>query len=102
MNDKLEQVEIFDKISVRRNITILQKRLAQLRREKNLTQQQLSYELDVSRSCIASWENGTRLPNTMQLNILAQLYDVTVDYLLGLSDYKNGKVMKNLEIAKKD
>lgn len=99
MRDEIDTFEVFEKISVNRNITILQKRLAELRCEKNLTQLQLSYELDVSRSSIASWENGTRLPDAMQLNILARFFDVTVDYLLGFSDERLGKVMKKLKTA---
>ena len=98
MNNNVERFEVFERISVKRNLAIMQRRIAELRKEKNMTQLQMSYQLDVSRSCIASWENGNRIPDASQINSMAHFYDVTPDYLLGFVDERLGKVEKKIKL----
>ena len=62
------------------------KRLKELRKEKGLTQLQLSKVTGLTTSAISSWENNTRIPNALAIITLAKFFEVTSDYLLGLSD----------------
>lgn len=101
MENDVGRFEVFEKISVKRNLDIMQKRMAELRREKNMTQLQMSYQMDVSRSSIASWENGNRIPDASRINDMAHFYDVTPDYLLGLVDEKLGKVERKIKLDEK-
>lgn len=61
-------------------------RMKQLRKEKGLTQIQLSDELGVSNGTVAMWETGKREVGFSMLETLSDYFDKRVDYLLGLSD----------------
>ena len=63
------------------------KRLAELRREKNLTQEALAREIGVTHGQISFWENGKNEPTAGNLIKLAKFFCVSADYLLGLSEY---------------
>ena len=56
--------------------------LRKLRTEKGLSQQDLADQLYVTRSTIARWENGSRLPNTMMIARLAECLSVDLNTLL--------------------
>ncbi len=56
--------------------------LARLRREQNLTQEQLAELLGVSRQAVSKWENGTALPETEKLLRLGDLLHCSMDELL--------------------
>ncbi len=53
------------------------------RKKLGLTQVELAEKLNVSQSTITSWENGNRRPDLDFLPILAQLFGISVDELLG-------------------
>lgn len=59
------------------------KRLKELRLEKNVTQQQVGDFLDVGRATIAGYETKDKHPDFDKLNLLAQFFNVTTDYLVG-------------------
>lgn len=59
--------------------------LAELREDRGLTQHELSKQLHISNSSISAYELGSRLPNIETLLGYAEFFDVTVDYLLGLT-----------------
>ena len=61
--------------------------LAELREDKGLKQKQLADELHISSSSISAFETGYRLPNIETLSLLAKYFDVTLDYLVGLTDF---------------
>lgn len=61
-------------------------RLKELRAEKKLTQSQLSKETGLSQSAIALWENGQRIPNALAIITLCKYFQVSSDFLLGVSD----------------
>lgn len=61
-------------------------RLKELRNEKNLSQNELSKEIDVSVACINRWENNLRLPNIESIITLCKYFGCTSDYLIGLED----------------
>lgn len=56
-----------------------------LRSTKGISQQKLADKLGVSRSTIAMWETGQSQPDHDMLKKLAELFSVSVDYLLGRS-----------------
>lgn len=55
------------------------------RKEKGLTQQMIATALGVGQTTVANYENGTRLPDFDKLSAYADLFGVSVDYLLGRS-----------------
>lgn len=58
------------------------KKLQQLRKEKDLTQEALASRLYVSRTAISKWESGRGYPSIDSLRAIAQCFSVTVDELL--------------------
>ena len=58
------------------------KRIAALRREKGLKQEELARTLDVSSQAVSKWENDQSCPDISLLPKLAKLLGVTVDTLL--------------------
>ncbi len=67
---------------------IFDKRLKELRIEKQLSQKELADLLSTGQSSISAWERGDREPLAHQLIELAQVFECSVDYLLGISDIK--------------
>ena len=61
-------------------------RLLELRVEKGFTQRDMARELNVSQGTYNNWENGRTQPSIEQLIILAGLFSVSVDYLIGYVD----------------
>ena len=64
-------------------------RLKNLRSEKGSTQQDLADILGVGRATVAGYETKGKQPDYDKLNILADYFSTTIDYLLGRSDIKN-------------
>lgn len=60
------------------------KRIQSLRVQHNMTQKELSSIINVSVVSISGWENGTRNPSAEAIIALAKVFNVTVDYLLGV------------------
>lgn len=58
--------------------------IAELRKHKGVSQQQLADVLGVSYQAVSKWETGVTLPDIMLLPELARYFSVTVDQLLGL------------------
>ena len=63
---------------------MFQERLKELRNEKGLSQTELAKELKVSQRSISSWETGFRQPDFETLRLIAEYFDVSTDYLLGI------------------
>lgn len=63
-------------------------RLKELRLDANLSQKQLSINLNgrIDQSAIARWEQGLRTPNLESAMMLAVYFGVSLDYLAGLED----------------
>lgn len=70
---------------------ILAERLILARKKKGLSQESASEIADINRSMIAKYETQTSQPAVDTLVKLALAYDVTSDYLLGLSDTMGSK-----------
>ena len=65
--------------------TLLSKRLKELRKINNYTQDYVASALGVIRQTYSHYETGKRTPNSEMLYKLAGLYDISVDDLLHLS-----------------
>jgi transcriptional regulator with XRE-family HTH domain len=59
-----------------------------LRKQRNWTQEELAQHLNISRSQITKWESGDQLPDLEILEKLSNLYEVSIDYLIGRQFYK--------------
>ena len=68
------------------DMTILNKRLKELRIKSNLSQGDLAKNVNISQPAINHWELGKRTPNANAIVALARYFGVTTDYLLGESD----------------
>lgn len=56
--------------------------LAQLRKERNMTQEQLGEKLGVTNKTVSRWENGNYLPTVEMLQGLSELYGITINEIL--------------------
>ncbi|HIY60883.1 MAG TPA: helix-turn-helix domain-containing protein [Candidatus Eisenbergiella pullistercoris] len=61
-------------------------RLRQLLQENNISQRQLSREIKIAPTTLSGYVNGYREPNFLTLAMLADYFQVSVDYLIGYSD----------------
>ncbi|UUV13626.1 XRE family transcriptional regulator [Clostridioides difficile] len=71
------------------NNTLFQKRLKELRAEKNMTQEDVANKLNLTKSAYGYYEQGKTVPDAYMLSSLAEIFNVTTDYLLGRSIVKN-------------
>ena len=62
--------------------------LAELRQDKGMTQQELSVKLHVAKSSVSNLETGQRRAHTELICKAAKVFNVSADYLLGLSDFR--------------
>ena len=66
---------------------IFAERLLELRKEKGISQEKLSKELQVSYSVVCYWETNRSEPTAPNLVKIADYFDVSVDYLLGRTEF---------------
>ncbi|WP_290033691.1 helix-turn-helix domain-containing protein [Ligilactobacillus cholophilus] len=67
---------------------MLGSRIRELRKEKKMSQRELAEKLNVSQQTIGAWEIERIVPGADTLNILANYFNVSTDYLLGRSEKK--------------
>ena len=60
----------------------LGEKIQALRKQKNISQEQLAEQLNVSRQAISKWETSECLPDIENIVQLSNIFDVTTDYLL--------------------
>ena len=61
---------------------ILAEKIAQLRRQKGWSQEELANHLQVSRQAVSKWEGGASIPDLDKILKLSALFEVSTDYLL--------------------
>ena len=61
----------------------------ELRLEKKLSQEKIAEDLEISQPLIAKWESHQSTPSPEMLDYIADYFNVSVDYLIGRSKYKN-------------
>lgn len=64
-------------------LNIFPQRLKELRLKKGLTQTELGEKVGVKQNTFTNWENGKREPSFENLVKLADLLDVSLDWLFG-------------------
>lgn len=74
-------------------------RMRELRKINNYSQEDIAKKLDVSTSAYGFYEQGKTTPNAKTLEYLADLYDVTVDYLLGRTSNPRLNAKDEVDIA---
>ncbi|MCK4551288.1 MAG: helix-turn-helix transcriptional regulator [Tenericutes bacterium] len=57
-------------------------KLRDLRKQKNMSQEDLANQLDISRQSVSKWESGLSMPDLENAIKLSELFNVTLDYLL--------------------
>ena len=57
--------------------------IAKLRKDTGLTQEQLAVMVGVSAQTVSKWETGTTMPDIMLLPVIADIFDVDIDFLFG-------------------
>jgi len=70
-------------------------RLKNLRKELNLSQEELGKKFNVNKGSVSNWENDNRNPDFNTLNKIADYFNVSIDYLLGRTDIKGEIPMTN-------
>ena len=61
-------------------------RIAELRKSHGMSQKALGDKLHVTQGAVSQWENERTLPDTQQQRAIASFFDVSLDYLTGLSN----------------
>lgn len=72
-------------------------RIKELRKKANFTQVEVAEKLGISQPAYASWERGVKKPTQENLVKIAQILNVSVDYLVGISEKKTDK-LDNIEL----
>ena len=72
-------------------------RLKELRKKANFTQVEVAEKLGISQPAYASWERGVKKPTQENLVKIAQILNVSVDYLVGNSEEKSDE-LDNIEL----
>ncbi|WP_205666391.1 helix-turn-helix domain-containing protein [Anaerosphaera multitolerans] len=73
-------------------------RIKELRIKKNLTQEELGKKFGLVKSTISLYESNKSTPDDNIKRALAKYFDVTLDYLMGVSDNPKGEIIKNKKI----
>lgn len=71
--------------------------IADLRKEKNMTQEQLSEKMGVSNKTISRWENGKTMPDYSLLEELCDELDISINELLSGEKIENEKYINHAE-----
>lgn len=71
--------------------------LAELRKQKNLTQDELGEQIGVTNKTVSRWENGNYLPPVEILQILSKLYSVSINELLSGERLDDANYKENAE-----
>ena len=84
------------KITPKEQTMTIGERIAEERKKKGMTQEDMAEKLNLSRQAISKWESGSSFPDTENLLKLSFLFSVSVDYLLKgeMVEEKNGEEEK--------
>jgi transcriptional regulator with XRE-family HTH domain len=78
---------------------IVSQKIRLLRLERKLTQEQLADALGIKKQTISSYEYKKRAPNYDILLRISKFFQVSTDYLLGISEYRNPSVAQDIADA---
>lgn len=69
--------------------------IQKLRNSRGMSQQEFADTIGIGRSTLANYEQNKREPNYKTLEIIAKYFNVSIDYILGLTDDKNDYTHKD-------
>ena len=89
------------KITLKEQTMTIGERIAEERKKKGMTQEDMAEKLNLSRQAISKWESGSSFPDTENLLKLSFLFSVSVDYLLKgeMVEEKNGEEEKVFHLS---
>ena len=67
-------------------------KIKELRREKGISQVELSKNVSVAQSTLGTYERGDRYPDSRAIIAIADYFNVSTDYLLGLTEDRHKKI----------
>ena len=70
-------------------------KIAEIRKEKGISQKDLAKTLNISPGNLCEWEKGRVEPNIESLKKLAEIFETSVDCILGLEDDFGNVVVSN-------
>lgn len=70
--------------------------IRRLRKERNLTQEELAEQLGVTFQAVSKWENDSGMPDISQVVPLATVFNVSTDVLFGIYGTNNAEEIKNI------
>lgn len=76
-------------------------KLQQLRKQKNISQEELAQILEVSRQSVSKWESGQSVPEIDKIVRLSDIFEVTTDYLLKDTNDEQTAVKEDKSITEK-
>lgn len=76
--------------------------LKKLRKEKNISQEQLAEKLNISRQAISKWESGKAYPDIDNLILLRDIFNVSLDELMVNEKTDKGKSINQEEHVSSD
>ena len=82
----------------------ISKNIADLRKRKGITQEQLASALNISPQAISKWETNTSFPDTQTLPLIANYFEVSIDYLFYGDEYAYNDIYNKVwhKVAKFD
>lgn len=72
----------------------LEDRIKQERLNIKYNQRELAEYMNVTKQTVSNWENGNRTPDAEKLKMLADLFNISVDYLLCRTSERDGIICK--------
>lgn len=76
---------------------IFQNKIYELRKEKNMSQENLANKLSVSRQAVAKWENGESFPDINNLIMISNLFNISIDRLVKNDNCITNMTMDNFD-----
>ena len=61
---------------------ILAEKIMEMRKKNGWSQEELAYQLGVSRQSVSKWESGASIPDLERILKLSEIFGVSTDYLL--------------------
>jgi len=77
----------------------LGERIKQLRKENGMTQVDMAQKLGVTKGTVSTWETDSRVPGFETLNQMCDMFQRSLDYLMGRSDDSTPPILTSEEQA---
>ena len=75
----------------------LGERIKQLRKENGMTQVDMAQKLGVTKGTVSTWETNSRVPSFETLNQMCDMFQRSLDYLMGRSDDATPPILSDEE-----